>query len=87
MSANGVRKAGYIFTLAKHAGPDTADVLTDTCNAAVAPRATAFFASAEPITRHVTGIMSLATDTPGVIYTDNNSAIPNPIPDGTDTLR
>jgi type IV pilus assembly protein PilA len=87
LSINGVRKSGYIFNLAKNADPATADVVQPSCNGAGAPRATAFFASAVPITPGVTGNRHFATDTPGTIYVAAGAAVPNPIPGGALTLQ
>ena len=40
LSINGVRKSGYILSVAKNADAATTDVLLPTCNAAASPRAT-----------------------------------------------
>jgi prepilin-type N-terminal cleavage/methylation domain-containing protein len=87
LASNGVHKSGYIYNVERNATPDTVDVLLATCNAAVAARATSFFASAVPISPGVTGTRFFATDTPGTIYVDRAAAIPNPIPAGTLTLQ
>jgi prepilin-type N-terminal cleavage/methylation domain-containing protein len=87
LASNGVMKSGYIFAVAKNASPDTTDVLLVSCNAAAAPRASSFFASAVPITPGKTGTRFFATDTPGTIYYDTAGAIANPIPPGLLTLQ
>jgi prepilin-type N-terminal cleavage/methylation domain-containing protein len=87
LSSNGVTKSGYVFLLERNAGPDTIDVVIPTCNAAVAPRASSFFASAAPLAHGTTGTRYFATDTPGTIYVDRVNPIPNPIPAGTLTLQ
>ena len=87
LASNGVHKSGYVFQVERNAKPDTTDILMATCNGAVAPRASAFYASAFPITPGATGTKFFATDTPGTIYMDRAAAIPNPIPDGTLTLQ
>ena len=87
LSANGVIKSGYVFLVEKNARPDTADVLLPSCNGAGLPRATSFFASAEPVTFGKTGTRYFATDTPGTIYADTTTPIPNPIPPGLKTLQ
>lgn len=86
LSVNGIQKSGYSFTLAKHAGPGVVDDLTPTCNGAVTPRATAYYASASPITLGSTGTRFFATDAPGTIFTDV-VAIANPVPAGTPTIQ
>ena len=87
LSTNGVRKSGYVFFLERNNGPDTTDVLTPSCNAAVSTLASSFYASAFPITPGSTGTKFFATDTPGTIYVDRVAAIPNPIPAGTLTMQ
>ena len=87
LTSNGIHKSGYIFLLARNNNPDTTDVLTPTCNAAVGLRASSFFASAFPVTPGSTGIKHFTTDTPGTIYMDDTAAIPNPIPVGTRTTQ
>jgi prepilin-type N-terminal cleavage/methylation domain-containing protein len=87
LAANGVRKTGYIFAVAKNADADTVDVLQPSCNAAAAPRATSFFANAVPISPGATGTRYFATDTPGTIYANTGGPIANPIPAGTASLQ
>src|SRR5204863_9834077 len=87
LASNGIAKSGYFFQVVKNASADTADVLLLTCNAAAAPRASSFFASAEPITYGKTGTRYFATDTPGTIYFDPLNPIPNPIPAGLPPLQ
>jgi type IV pilus assembly protein PilA len=87
LTSNGIQKSGYIFLLARNNNPDTTDVLTPTCNAAVGPRASSFYASAFPATFGTTGTKFFASDTPGTIYVDGTAAIPNPIPVGTRTTQ
>src|SRR5688572_17596574 len=55
LAVNGVAKSGYTFSVIKNADPRTTDILQPTCNNAVAPRATSFFASAVPVAFGVTG--------------------------------
>jgi type IV pilus assembly protein PilA len=86
LGVNGAQKNGFVFNLARNANPDTVDVLLGTCNGAVQPRASSFFASAEPLVPGSTGRRAFATDTPGTIYEDLNP-IANPIPAGTRTLQ
>jgi prepilin-type N-terminal cleavage/methylation domain-containing protein len=87
LSSNGVRKSGYIFSLAKDAAPGTLDIVLPTCNAAAVNRASSFHASAVPISPGSTGTRFFATDTPGTIYFDTAGVIPNPIPAGMRTLQ
>jgi prepilin-type N-terminal cleavage/methylation domain-containing protein len=87
LSVNGITKSGYVFLVAKNNRPDTVDVLLPTCNGAASPRATGFYASAEPITFGKTGTRYFATDTPGTIFVDVTAPIPNPIPPGLRTLQ
>jgi prepilin-type N-terminal cleavage/methylation domain-containing protein len=87
LNQNGVVKSGYQFTLARNDGVNTIDVLLPTCNAALSPRASAFFAEAIPLSAGVTGTRFFATDTPGTIYVSNAGAIANPIPPATMSLR
>jgi hypothetical protein len=61
-------------------------VLLPTCNAAVEPRASSYFAGAVPILPGVTGTRFLATDTPGTIFVDTDP-VPNLIPAGIRTLQ
>jgi type IV pilus assembly protein PilA len=87
LASNGVTKAGYIFKVEKNGSPDTTDVILVSCNAAAQPRASSFFASAEPITPGKTGTRFFATDTPGTIFVSTVGTIPNPIPPGLSTLQ
>ena len=87
LSINGVRKSGYILSVAKNADAATTDVLLPTCNAAASPRATSFYADAVPISPGGTGTRFFATDTPGTIYFNTTAAIPNPIPGGAVSLQ
>jgi type IV pilus assembly protein PilA len=87
LSANGVIKSGYIFTVERNNRPDTADVTLPTCNGAASNRATSFFASAFPVSFGKTGTRYFATDTPGTIFVDRVNIIPNPIPAGLLTLQ
>jgi prepilin-type N-terminal cleavage/methylation domain-containing protein len=86
LSINGIQKSGYTFSLARNNTPDTSDILLPTCNAAAAPRATSFFAYAEPISAGVSGNRYFATDTPGMIVM-STTAIANPIPPGTTPIQ
>jgi len=86
LSVNGTQKSGYVFTLIRNAGPGVADILTPACNGAVSPRATAYYASADPITLGSTGTRFFATDAPGTIFTDV-VMIANPVPAGTPTIQ
>ena len=87
LSINGVRKSGYILSVAKNADAATTDVLLPTCNAAASPRASSFYADAVPISHGGTGTRFFATDTPGTIYFHTGAAIPNPIPGGAVSLQ
>jgi prepilin-type N-terminal cleavage/methylation domain-containing protein len=87
LSRNGIIKSGYVFALAKNAKPDTVDVVLTSCNAAVAVRASAFFASGVPLIPGETGTRFFATDTPGTIFMDRAAPIANPIPPGTATVQ
>jgi type IV pilus assembly protein PilA len=87
LGSNGVTKSGYVFAIAKNGKPDTVDVVVASCNAAVATRASSFFASAVPIIFGQTGNRFFATDTPGTIFVDQSAPIPNPIPLATSTLQ
>jgi type IV pilus assembly protein PilA len=87
LSVNGVRKSGYILTIAKNADPATADILLPTCNAAGSPRASSFYASAVPVSPGATGTRFFATDTPGTIYVSVGAALPNPIPAAAPTIQ
>ena len=87
LGINGVRKSGFIYSLAKNADPSTNDVAQPSCNGAASPRATSFYASAVPISPGVTGNRHFATDTPGTIYVAAGAAVPNPIPAGASTLQ
>jgi prepilin-type N-terminal cleavage/methylation domain-containing protein len=87
LGANGVRKSGYVFAVARSNAAGTMDVLTPACNGAVAPRASGFFASAVPIVAGQTGTRFFATDTPGTIFVDPSGPIPNPIPAGTALIQ
>jgi prepilin-type N-terminal cleavage/methylation domain-containing protein len=86
LGVNGVTKSGYVFTLAKNAGPGVNDVLIPSCNAAVQPRATAYYLSAVPVAVGTTGNRHFATDTTGTVYADTAGPIANPIPPGTPWL-
>ena len=78
--ANDVEKSGYRFALARNAAPGTFDVLDPTCNGAVQPRTSSFYASAVPVVPGRTGRKYFATDTPGTIYMDPSGPLTNPIP-------
>jgi prepilin-type N-terminal cleavage/methylation domain-containing protein len=87
LALNGVTKSGYVLSVMRSADPRTTDILQPTCNNAVAPRASSFFASAVPVAAGVTGTRFFATDTPGTIYVSIGAALPNPIPAGTAALQ
>ena len=87
LAVNGVRKSGYIYSVAKNADPATDDVVQPSCNGAAAPRATSFYAAAVPISPGATGSRHFATDTPGTIYVAVGGAVPNPIPAGAAALQ
>src|SRR3954468_5497269 len=70
LNNNGVHKSGFIFSVVKNGDPATADVTIASCNGAATARATAYFASADPITYGTTGTKYFATDTPSTIYVD-----------------
>jgi prepilin-type N-terminal cleavage/methylation domain-containing protein len=86
LNVNGVSKSGYVFLVAKNGGASTVDMTSPTCNGAVSPRASSFFASAVPVAFGKTGSKYFATDTPGSIYVDG-APIGNPIPAGTQILQ
>jgi type IV pilus assembly protein PilA len=87
MSANGVHKSGFVFSVVKNGDPTTVDVTTPSCNGAANDRATMYFASAEPVTLGTTGTRFFATDTPSTIYVDTASPLSNPIPAGASPLK
>ena len=87
LSANNVQKSGYVYAVVKNGSPITTDVLLPTCNAAVAPRASLFFASAVPISVGISGNRFFATDTPGTIFQDQAGAVANPIPAAATTIQ
>ena len=77
-----------VVTVAKSADPATrnqAPVLT--CNASASTPASAFFASANPVTLGGTGRRFFATDVRGTIVQDTAVAIPNPIPAGATPVQ
>jgi prepilin-type N-terminal cleavage/methylation domain-containing protein len=86
LGVNGISKSGYVFQVAKNGGPSTVDVTTPSCNGAVAPRASSFFASAEPVAFGKTGSKYFATETTGGMFVDV-APIANPIPPGTPILQ
>jgi type II secretory pathway pseudopilin PulG len=77
---NGVVKSGYSVTLVRGGGPDVTDVEPDssTCGATRHRPASAYFASAEPVTPGTTGSRYFATDARGVVYASEHP-IANPI--------
>ena len=77
LSANGVRKDGYAFVLAKGGEAGTTDVTSATCNSASATRATSYQANADAVGA-LTGRF-FATDKRGTIFQDT-AALANPIP-------
>jgi prepilin-type N-terminal cleavage/methylation domain-containing protein len=87
LSANNVQKSGYSYAVVKNGAPLTTDILLPTCNAAAAPRASHFFASAVPISAGVSGNRYFATDTPGTIFQDTGAAVANPIPAAAATIQ
>jgi len=87
LNANGVHKSGFAFTVVKNADAATADVTLPVCNGATNTRATAYFASANPINYGTTGTKYFATDTPSTIYVDLSNPIANPIPAGSNPLQ
>ena len=82
-----MHKSGFVFSVVKNADAGTADVTLPVCNGATSNRATAYFASANPINYGTTGTKYFATDTPSTIYVDYSNAIANPIPAGTTPLQ
>ncbi len=86
LAFNGVEKSGYLFSVEENAAATTAAIVSPTCNNATEPRASAFFASAEPVVPGRTGFRYFGTDTPGTIYAAD-TAIANPIPAGTAPLE
>ena len=87
LNVNGVQKSGYAFLVERNLAPGTYDILAATCNGAVAPRTSSFFASAVPTVFGSTGRKYFATDTPGTIFMDLAAPIANPIPPGTSTFK
>jgi prepilin-type N-terminal cleavage/methylation domain-containing protein len=87
LSANDVEKGGYRFAVERNAAPGTYDVLDLTCNGAVEPRTSSFFASAAPLVFGTTGRKYFATDTPGTIYMDLSGPLANPIPSTAETFK
>ncbi len=87
LSANNVEKSSYRFAVARNATPGTYDILDVTCNGAVQPRTSSFFASAVPVVYGTSGRKYFATDTPGTIYMDLSAPLANPIPSGAETFK
>lgn len=84
LNANGVRKSGYAFGLAKSAEAGTTDVTIPTCNNAGATPATSYQANADAI-----GSLAgrfFATDKRGTIF-ESPSPLANPIPAGASVFR
>jgi len=87
LNINGVHKSGFIFSVVKNGDAATVDVTLPVCNGAANNRATAYFASADPINYGTTGTKYFATDTPSTIYVDYSNPIANPIPAGSNPLQ
>ena len=83
LSVNGAIKSGYIVTIARSGEPGTHNMApVATCNASATTPASAFFASADPVTPGGTGRRFFAVDVRGTIVQDTAATIPNPIPAG-----
>lgn len=86
LNANGVRKSGYVFTLARSAAPGTADVTIPTCNSSGVVPVSAYHAAADPVSSSQ-GSRYFATDKRGTIYQDMSAGLANPIPDTAMVFR
>lgn len=86
LNANGIRKSGYVLSIARSGAAGTVDVVTVTCNASGAVPATAYHASADPVGSN-NGARYFATDKRGTIYQDQSAALANPIPDTATVFR
>jgi type IV pilus assembly protein PilA len=64
-------KSGYFFTVADGPAGTTVLLAADTCNAAVTPSSTQFFATTAPGTPGTTGTRYFATDHSGMIRQGN----------------
>ena len=88
LSLNGTLKSGYLVAIAKSADPGTHNQApVQTCNGAANTPASAFFASAAPVTLGGTGRRFFGTDVRGTIVQDTAAAIPNPIPAGSTPVQ
>ncbi|MGE3179449.1 MAG: hypothetical protein AB7O32_18400, partial [Vicinamibacterales bacterium] len=85
LSANGVQKTGYEFTLARGGDPGTVDVTVATCNGSGSMPASAYHAAADPVDNW--GSRYFATDKRGTIYQDQTVALLNPIPAAATAYR
>ena len=87
LATNGVTKSGYRLTLARGAAPGVTDVGTAaaTCNGSGNTPASAFFASAEPETPDVTGVLYFAVDERGLVFSSKRP-IGNPIVESPEVM-
>lgn len=79
LATNGVRKSGYLFTLARGGEAGTADSPTAPCNAATVTPASAYQVSANPVS--TAGARYFASDKRGSLFEDMTGPLANPIPD------
>lgn len=86
LNSNGVRKSGYVLSLARSGAVGTSDVVIATCNSSGAVPVTAYHASADPMGAN-NGARFFATDKRGTIYQDQSAALANPIPDVATVFR
>lgn len=85
LSSNGVRKSGYLFSLARGGEVGTADSPSAPCNAAAVTPASAYHVAANPIS--ASGARYFATDKRGSLFEDMNGPLVNPIPDNATPFR
>jgi type IV pilus assembly protein PilA len=74
LSTNGVKKSGYVVTIAADTGAVTVTLKANTCNAPANDAVSSYFAEAHPQTVGSTGQRSFATDTRGTIYFKNDGS-------------
>jgi len=85
LASNGVRKSGYLFSLARSGESGTADSPAPPCNAAAVTPASGYHVSANPFT--AAGARYFASDRRGSLYEDANGPLLNPIPDTATPFR
>lgn len=85
LATNGVRKSGYLFTLARGGEAGTADSPSAPCNAAGVTPASAYHVSANPVS--AAGARYFASDKRGSLFEDMNGPLANPIPDTATPFR